>query len=340
MASETMEPPRTPWRRCVPLLLALMLPAPVGAQTPAERAESERLIAQAVVHYRAGRVAEALEKFRAGEPHAADRAGVRYNIGRCLQALERPQSALEVFESIRAMDGVRPDLLARVDQRIAEVEEAWFGVLTVSCDGADAEVRVTTMPGEAWPCPATVSRVTPGPITVSGVTADGRTARRSVRLTAGQVAPVELVFPPPMSSAGAGRPEEPKQAPAPGPEIAGGIEPASPSAAPFVLMIAGGLAAVGGGISLGIASAQFDDASALHTDYEAATAPGDAERLRGQAEDALDTGETARVLGYGLIGVGGAALVAGVIWAAGQPSADTAVRLVPAGNGVALRGAW
>ncbi len=340
MASETMEPPRTPWRRCVPLLLALMLPAPVGAQTPAERAESERLIAQAVVHYRAGRVAEALAKFRAGEPHAADRAGVRYNIGRCLQALERPKSALEVFESIRDMAGVRPDLLARVDQRIAEVEERWFGALAVSCDGAGAEVRVTSMPGRTWPCPATVTRVAAGLLTVSGVTVDGRTARRSVRLAPGEVAPIELAFPPPPSSARVNPPERAERPPDGGPGIAGYIEPTSPSAAPLVMMIAGGLVAVGGGISLGIASAQFDDASALHTDYEAATAPGDAERLRGQAEDALDSGETARVLGYGLIGVGGAALIAGVIWAAGQPSTDTAVRWVPAGNGVALRGAW
>ena len=120
-------------------------------------------------------------------------------------------------------------------------------------------------------------------------------------------------------------------APEPTTETVPPEEPASssPAVGAWVLLAAGAAIAVGGGVSLGLAAA--DVASVEH-------APPDTEWST--VADAFGRSEAESIAGAILLGVGGAAMVAGIVWAVLPSSESASVTVSVSPGGLIARGSF
>lgn len=341
-------PPVPPRRRRRALLtaaalLALHSATPALASTDAQRAAAQRDIEKAVDAYKAGDVKAALERFRAADAHAADRAGVRYNIGRCLEELERPLEARDAYRSMLGVEGLSADMRSRAEAKIAEIESTGLARLTVTCD-RPAQVRIGAQP--ARPCPVESRFVAPGQQAIVATADHGAEVRESVELKAGQARILRLDIPaPPAVEASGGR--DYARVDDPGDDGYARMDDVTQVAdggsttGPIVLSVVGGVAVVAGGLALWAGQSSFDEATSAHADYRDATDPDEAERLRGRTQTLLDDGALYANAGYGLLIGGGAALVGGLVWyVAVDGPAEPTVWLQPGPGGVAVNGRW
>ncbi len=313
---------------------ALLSATPTLASTDAQRAAAQRHIDQAVEAYKAGDVETALERFRAADAHATDRAGVRYNIGRCLEELDRPLDARAAYRSMLGVDELSAAMRDRARAKIDEIESTRLARLTVTCD-RPAQVRIGDQP--ARPCPVEGRLVEPGQQAIVAIAEDGAEARESVELKAGETSTLRLDLPAPQAPPIVDASLDPLGRVVEDDVTVGG----GSTTGPVVLSIVGGVALAAGGLALWQADAAFARAEGAHSDYETAIEPDEVANLRSTTQQGLDDGELYANLGYGLLVGGGAALLGGLIWYAtidgpGEPT----VWLQPGPSGVAITGAW
>lgn len=189
---------RAPARRLA-LLAALALGAPLPASAAPDTAPPHARMLAANAMARSGHHTEALAIYTrlAAEPDAIDdRAGLLGNMGHCLARLGRPRDALEAFDD--ALDAARDDeTRATLRAVIARLEATAFGALIVDCDVAEARLRRRDEPPSAGPlpCPATLTRLDPGPLTIVGEGPGGTRAGARLTIVAGQTTRAELRFP-------------------------------------------------------------------------------------------------------------------------------------------------
>ncbi|MBU0553073.1 PEGA domain-containing protein [Myxococcota bacterium] len=119
------------------LLIALTLAAPHLAY--AERVDQKTVrawIKRGESLFRAGRLEMALVMFRKAEPHGEvvrDRAGVRWNIARCLEELKQHPEAVEAFEAYLEFEqnpAGRKDGQAKIDELFPKA----FGQMEIECN--------------------------------------------------------------------------------------------------------------------------------------------------------------------------------------------------------------
>lgn len=102
----------------------------------------------------------------------------------------------------------------------------------------------------------------------------------------------------------------------------------SPSVGPWVVMGVGGVLAIAGGVLQGLAVADFNRLADHSATVESPAT------LR-------DGGKLKQLFGLSLLGVGGAAVIAGALWLAlGSPPVAATAWLSPDGSGFALVGSW
>ncbi|MCB9548462.1 MAG: tetratricopeptide repeat protein [Myxococcales bacterium] len=178
-----------------PLALALALAGPAHATPRSVLRKARADIAEGVKAARAGRNDAALARFEAAEPYGAELGEldrIRWNIGRTLEALGRPQEALAAFE--RCLEVVEAERRGQVEAKVAELVAQLYARLAVTCATAGTEIRVDG-PGAAaefGPCPARLERLPPGDFKVLARIGDRPFAPRVVVLTAGAQADVEV----------------------------------------------------------------------------------------------------------------------------------------------------
>ena len=110
-------------------------------------------------------------------------------------------------------------------------------------------------------------------------------------------------------------------------------------AEPYLRYSAAGLsvgALLGGAILLSIAGDEADDLDHLLTRYDDASAPGEAARLREEAESVEDDARAHRAAGYTLLGVG-VALGGAAAWLFLRDGATASAAVTPRGGAVVVR---
>ncbi len=193
-----------------------------GAQPPPD---VEAHIQRGVALFKAGDYAAALAEFQRADPRGdeyGDRAGIRFNIARCLEELGRFEEAAEHFERyLRLPDDEDSHQAAR--ERIANLERTALGTVTVECD---ADARVTLQGSRpATPCPVVWRRVAAGRRTVSGWSSDGIAASTEVDVPAGGDARARIAFPAELRVEVQAEVSVDGRAPVPGPLTMGPIAP-------------------------------------------------------------------------------------------------------------------
>lgn len=167
----------------------------VGRATAPPAVETVRAwVASGVEAFRAERFAEALVEFRRAEPHAAAlgaRAAVRFNIARCLDELGRSADAIAAFERYLAFPD-KPAPRRRAVARIQALVAQTYGTLDVRCDPPGAGLKAAGPTPKAGACPANWQRLLPGEYAIAMFVAGKAVDRRTVAVTVGETARVEL----------------------------------------------------------------------------------------------------------------------------------------------------
>lgn len=319
------------------LLLSLLAVLPAASAPPGAQAQAERLVAEGVELGKAGRLVDAIARFKSADALAPD-AIYDCNIALSYVRLNRPARAMYFLE--RCRHRARAPLPDWVATRRADL-------LATLERGAFARVGVESTPNGAWVAFSAFEpderAVTPVdlwlPLGAHVLTArsEGRAdLTRPVTLTTSEPLHVHLQWPPVASAPPprSARPDTPPVQEKTRPLT----EPDPVDSAPVVVeavtsdgparwwqwtaLGVGVVALAGGGVVHAAALETKDDADALHTDDPA-------------FDTALDDFRTERGLALGLYGAGAALACAGV-WAllAGEPPATA---LAPTSNGLVLR---
>lgn len=299
--------------RAAALLLALATPPLAYAQGEDVQA-AQGLVNEAAQHFRAGDHEAALKALRTAAP-MAERSQptalptIRFNIARCLEELERWDEALEAYEAYNTL----PDQQHRKQRAWAAVqalEKKVYGAVAVTCTPGGALVRLVERPDDVRPCPARFEKVKAGPHTVRVEHPKAPQAEVEVTVEAGATATAQValeagVAPPVLTAAPVAPP---------------------PASSPWPWVVMGsGVAVVGGGAVLSFLALDARD------EAEAAV-PGSAQ------DDAVDLFEQRRTLSYVAYGVGGAAVVTGIVLLFVGGDDDPQAAVAPGGPmGVTLR---
>lgn len=128
--------------RVIPLVLALIPTAALGAPSAAQLETARKLFAEAEKDQDAGRWEFALRKLQ-GVASIKETPGVRFHIGNCLENLGRLQEALESFQRAQSLaeDSRTKDVIDLVGPRIEQLRKR-LPTLTVRVSGHGGEVSV------------------------------------------------------------------------------------------------------------------------------------------------------------------------------------------------------
>jgi hypothetical protein len=309
-------------------------PAPGDAVPPEADPAVQALIDQAEADFKAARYPEALRAYgralAAGGPPA-----LRFMLGRCHQMLEQWREARDVYRAILADPAQSPQVRGRTEAELAAVEARLTrGTLVLHVAPFGALVVVDGRPAGTAPlAPLTL----PAGRHTLQVTAEGREpAERTLDVPGGETTQLTLE----LRVATAAPPPEPEPEPEPEPPLPIVAEPAplSParSYAPWTWVTLGtGLAAAAGG-TVSYALGEGDHQKILDTPGYDTDGPMDMTRRR--ALDLESSGDTKKLAGYVLWGVGGALVVTSAVLflldgPAAEPDGSVHLSLVPAPGG-------
>jgi hypothetical protein len=332
------------------LLLSALLPAGVGvprtalAQTgPAVQA----LVDQAQAEFKSARYAEALRSYGRALAAGAPRE-LRFMLGRCHQMLEQWREAREVYQILLADADTPSHVRIRTEAELAAVEARLeVGTLVLQIAPFGALVFIDGRPVGAAPLDP---RVLPAGRHHLRVTADGREAvERSIELEGGVTTPLAIE----LRVAEAPRPPD---SPAPEPPA---FEPPRPrrTAEPVVVVeelpvrgsstyspwtwvtLGTGIAALaGGGLAYGLGEKDHQDVIGAEGYAEGGPVVGMTQQ---RAADLEESGDTKKLAGSILFGVGGALVVTSTVLfvldaTAGPDDGTVTVGVLPTPHGGVL----
>ena len=305
---------------------------PTEAAPPADESDAAREVrlkkAQAIldlatVKFREGRHAEALAELQQAEPLLTGSPVhplVRFNIARCHEELGQLGDAVRAYE--RYLDLNDPDETRRGRAATAAVQlrARAEGQLTVTCSAPGARVSVAGLLPEGGLCPVELDGVLAGSYAVT-VEAEGFTPEtRTVEVRPGEVAAVVVDSKPIVA-------EGPGLADTPPPEASSG------SWVPWALMGAGAASALTGGIlHAGAEPACVDQqvevtVNGEFSHYETECLPPVGDSAQAEVPTAA----------YAAYGVGGALIIAGVVWLLLDDGPSEQAFLAPTTHGVMVR---
>ncbi len=303
--------------------LCLLIALPAGAADPEAEAQVQTLGKRAVERFAAGDHVAALQAFRDAESWLAklperrpELAIVRFNIGRCLQKLDRPEEALEAYRSVSKADF--KGKIEVLEARIATLKATIFGSIEVAC--ADASVQIRGVDG-TQPCGGRWPEIKPGRYQLVASFEGGDTATVWSDVVAGEVARVEL--------------ERPVPAPAP---VVVVEEPPPPPPPPsrvleWTLTAGAGGLLVGGAVTHLLALRALEDEQTLYDEWSEGHDPF----VANEAQTAANEARVLAISTYVLYGLGAAAAVgAAVTWSADDSGPSVAV----SPGGLQLRARW
>lgn len=301
--------------RAAALLWALAASSVAHAQGEDTQA-AQTLVNEAAQHFRAGEHEAALKALRTAAP-LAERSQptalptIRFNIARCLEELERWEEALEAYEAYNAL----PDQQHRKQRAWAAMqalEKKVYGAVAVTCTPGGALARLVERAEDVRPCPARFEKVKVGPHTVRVEHPGAPPAEVEVTVEAGATATAQVAL------------EAEVAPPVLTPVTDGRVAPPPSSPWPWVVIGSGVAVAGGGAVLTFLAMDARDEAEAVP--------PGTAQ------DDAVDLFEQRRTLSYVAYGVGGAAVVTGIVLLFVGGDDDPQASVAPGGPlGVTLR---
>ncbi len=302
--------------RAAALLLALAATPPLARAQGDDVQAAQALVNEAAQNFGAGDLAAAVKALRTAAP-LAERSQptavptIRFNIARCLEELERWDEALEAYEAYNPL----PDQQHRKQrawQAVQALEKRVYGAVAVTCTPGGALVRLVERPDDVRPCPARFEKVKAGPHTVRVEHPSAPQAEVEVTVEAGATATAQVAL-------------EAEVAPPVLTPVTAPVAPPAPSSPWPWLLMGSGVAVAGGGVVLSFLALDARD------EAEAAV-PGSAQ------DDAVDLFEQRRTLSYVAYGVGGAAVVTGIVLLFVGGDDDPQAAVAPGGPmGVTLR---
>ena len=302
-----------------PLLLCslLLLAAPARAGQPSV-ADAQNRVNAAAKLFGGGDYEGALRELRAAEAIAAqvDRdalPGIRFNIARCLEELGRYEEAIDAYKAYNKL----PDVSHR-KQRAFEATQRLrkkvFGTLAVACDPAGSAVEIRGVTQGTPSCPWRSEAVPPGSYALK-VTHPGYLEEvRLVEVESGKAQSVQVAL---------------KRDPEAAPLAISGAAPREPfrlQAGPTILTLVG-VGAVAAGVGFNVSAANNRDAAEDPLNF----------LERNELSDAFERDRALAITSYA---VGGAALVAGVVWfiaGGGKDKDQRARRIIPSASGLAVK---
>ncbi len=346
---------RWPWRGLAPVVLAaavLGVASSAGARprpavaSPAAGSEVDRLIAEGVQAFDAGRFADALQRYLEARGRlTAPRPALEFAIARTYQQLGRPADARAVYEALLAQAKLPPAAGAKIRAAIDELR-AGFGQLVVTGAPPGASVVVDGQPRGLSPLPPLDLPVGEHALRVAFTgyndaehtvtVGPGETVTRAVTLVA--AAPAE----PAVDSAASGAAAEPAAATLSAPPVA--AKRLSPWT--WVTLATGAALGVAGAVAYGLGERD-------HRQIASADGYSSPERVvqmsQPRADDLNARGDLKKTAGYALWGVGGAALASSVVLFVVEavlgrlratPPAASLAPAVPGGPGLSVSGAF
>jgi tetratricopeptide (TPR) repeat protein len=315
--------------RLLPGFLAVLLAAPAAfaqADDAALRAErlqkAQAFVNQASQLYLQGNYEAALGALQQAAPLAEAAAdpglpGIRFNIARCLEQLQRWPEALDAYGAYNKLPD-EPHRKERAWEAVRGLKRKVYGQLAVTCFPQGAQVRVEgpDMHTDAAPCPYRNEEARPGDYTVIVTYPGYLEARRSAAVTVGSGANLEVSLardpaaaPPPLAVLG---PQSPPERPM--------------NVWPWVA-VGAGAAAAGVGV-------YFTTAALSARDDAESEPPGEAQ------DEAVSRFERDRTLSYAMYGAGGALAAVGVAlyFLLDDDDEDgAAAQVVPSASGLTVR---
>ena len=344
-------------RRCVSKWLALALVVLVVCGQPRrtqasangrDPVEASRLAAaRARLAFERGDFTSALAGFRLALTDSPDPPTVLFNVASSLLELERHEEALVELRALQRIDGLYAELHIAVAEGVAYLTSIPVGRLTVECTIQGVEIHIGS--GGGQPCPAAGLSLRAGVVEVVGVAPNGERVRRLVRVTADGFETVRLYFSG-QTPSGPGRlggsvelfegPLRTRLSDHPMAQRSADVE--APADRFGVLLVGVGLTLLGGGWAfVSEADGAVESASRAFRAYQYEDRPAEVGRYRRAVETANARAETWRAVGYGALGMGASAVVAGTIWTvvAGFDE-EPGVVLSAAPGGFVIGGSW
>jgi tetratricopeptide (TPR) repeat protein len=318
-------------------------PPAVASDKPSTDVDDARVAARA--HFDKGlaatsaqRFGEAAEEFQRAYDLWPD-FKVLYNIGRVRVALGQPVEAVDAYRAYLAQGG---DQIAteRKDEVRREIDEQRPRIATIairtSVDGAEVRIDGRLVGHSPLPTPV---RVGAGKHTIEALLPGLPAQLRDVDAPGAETTQVALEFPPKVHLAAA----------VAWPVVAS--SPRDPSHGRRVLgyVVAGaGLVAVAAGTALAFSGLYADNDARANAVAATTASPVTMSDLTkyDQARQAHDDARTRNELGWTMVGIGGAAFVAGaaLVVVSSRVSSPTghevAARIVPQPTGLSLQGTW
>lgn len=286
--------------------------------TPAQQRSAEKKRAEGQKLFKAGKLDQALSAFEASwaavrHPEARLMlARCHQNQGELLKAHAAYSEAMTVAEAALRTDPQHRETLRAAQRELSELEGV-LAKLTIRLRYAPAGTSLT-VDGEAVP-ESKVSQpllLPPGQVTVVATTTDGREASRTLTLTAGQDAKVDLAFE---------KDEQEPVEPAPGATAA---PPAPMSRSMIGAFVAGGVGLAGVavfGVLGSMSNAKYEDLQDACKN----------ERCDPSAQDDIDAGKRYQTmanvgLAVGIVGLGASAALF-ALSGSSSPAADATARV-------------
>lgn len=266
---------------------------------------------------------------------------VLYNLGSVYAALGRPVDSVDAFERYLADGGSKIDDVRRreVETEIAR-QRAKIAVVELSVNAAKAEIRVDSRLAGYSPLPQPL-RLTEGAHVVEVRLEGGSPERRELVLRGGQRTVLTFALfaeraPAPVR-ARAVEPAPPPSAPAPATSHV--VTSSNGTAQRIVGYSVGGLGLVGVGVGIAICA----KGQSKHLDAVDVANAGD----RPRAEAMESAAEHQKNLGYATIGIGGAAVLGGLVLLVTAPSGTSTHSVSapvfwasPSAGGLGWKGTW
>lgn len=298
------------------------------AQAPADEAalqakrlqEAQGFVNQASQLYLQADYEGALAALRKAEPLAEAARdpglpGIRFNIARCLEQLERWPEALSAYQAYNKLPD-EPHRKERAWEAVQALKRKVYGILSVTCFPQGAQVRVEgpAMQTLSGVCPYRNEEAAPGDYTVIVTHPGYLDARQGATVAAGLGANVEVTL---------------ERDPAAAPPVASAAVEAPVRPLSILPWVAVGVGAATAGVGVYFTTAALSD-----RDDAESLPPGE------DCDDAVSGFESNRTLSYIMYGVGGALAAAGVTMVVLQSVGDSdeaSVQVTPTPNGLLVR---
>lgn len=284
------------------ILLALATTTPALADEAGDKQLAQKLLGEGLELLNQNKPTEALAKFRSAYG-AYPSPSLLLNIGTTLRTLGRHAEAANAYARW-LLARANPQHRAEVEEILADLDRR-VGRVSIEVDAGAS----LTVDGKPVDLAGDVIRLEPGAHAIVASLADGRAARATVQVRAGETETVKLAVEPKNTNegadTGAGADTATDADAAPGPIV---TKPASGGGSGTVLKIAGistaaiGLIAVGVGVKYGL------DARDINDQLEGV---GPMDMWSQELFDKFDEGESAETKFIAFTAIGGAAIIAG-----------------------------